>query len=149
MSVLLVKLFRSVPIMGCYLKCPDMAKLLLWEQYIVAVSGDVQQRFPRQFLDSGAQAHGQAQQGIQVQPVQYICSCKSTPRPIQSISHNVTRTSQDRKWLPEYISSVVDVPSFCCLPILFSSQFFIFLTFVVNFFLNMFFVFFVSHIFCN
>ena len=86
--------------LGCYLKCPDMAKLLLWEQYIVAVSGDVQQRFPRQFLDSGAQAHGQAQQGKQVQPVQYICRCKLTPMPIQSISHNVTRTSQDRKWLP-------------------------------------------------
>ena len=61
MSVLLVKSFRSVPIMGCYLKCPDMAKLLLWEQYIVAVSGDIQQCFPQQFLDSGAQAHGQAQ----------------------------------------------------------------------------------------
>ena len=100
MSVLFLKSFRSVPMLGYYLKCPDMAKLLLWEQYIVAVSGDVQQRFPQQFLDSGAQAHGQAQQGKQVQPVQYICRCKSTPMPIQSISHNVTRTSQDCKWLP-------------------------------------------------
>jgi hypothetical protein len=98
MSVLLVKSFRSVPIIGCYLKCPDMAKLLLWEQYIVAVSDDVQWHCPRQFLDSGAQS--QAQPDIQVQPVQYIWRCKSTPMPIQSISHNVTRTSQDRKWLP-------------------------------------------------
>ena len=53
---------------------------------------------PRQFFDSGAQS--QAQPDIQVQPVQYIWRCKSTPKPIQSISHNVTRTSQDRKWLP-------------------------------------------------
>ena len=54
--------------MGCYLKCPDMAKLLLWEQYIVAVSADVQRHCPRQFLDSGAQS--QAQPDIQVQSVQ-------------------------------------------------------------------------------
>ena len=80
MSVLLLKSFRSVPIMGCYLKWPDMAKFLLWEQYIVAVSGDVQRHCPRQFLDSGGQS--QAQQDIQVQPVQYICICKSTPMPI-------------------------------------------------------------------
>ena len=57
---------------------------------------------PQQFLDSGtqSQAHSQAQQNMQVQPVQYICMCKSTPRPIQSISHNVARTLQDHKWLP-------------------------------------------------
>ena len=29
MSVLLLKLFRSVPMLGCYLKCPDMAKAVL------------------------------------------------------------------------------------------------------------------------
>ena len=46
MLVLFLKSFRSVPMLGYYLKCPDMAKLLLWEQYIVAVSRDVQQRFP-------------------------------------------------------------------------------------------------------
>ena len=28
MSVLLLKSFRSVPMLGCYLKCPDMAKAL-------------------------------------------------------------------------------------------------------------------------
>ena len=102
MSALLIKLFRSVPMLGWYLKCPDMAKLLVWEQYIVAVSGDVRRHCPRQFLERGAQCqdHGQAQGDIQVQPVQYICKCKSTPMPIQSISHNVTRISQDRKWLP-------------------------------------------------
>ena len=49
---------------------------------------------PRQFLDSAAQSQAQQGQGIQVKPVQYMCMCKSTPRPIQSISHNVTWTSK-------------------------------------------------------
>ena len=76
--------------------------MLLGEQYIVAVNAEVQRHCPRQLLDSGAQsqAHVQAQQDIQVQPVQYICMCKSTSRPFQSISQNVTKPLQDHKWLP-------------------------------------------------
>ena len=63
-----IVIYRLFPGFGIF------TKLLMWEQYIVSVSGKVQRRCPRQFLDSGvqSQAHGQAQRGIQVQPVQYI-----------------------------------------------------------------------------
>ena len=61
-------------VLGYNLKCPDMAKLLLLEQYIIAVSVELQQRCPQQFLDSAALSQAQQGHGIQVQPVQYMCN---------------------------------------------------------------------------